>query len=910
MDSHRPLDQVSSIKTKLGLLVGASVIVTAVFALIGDRAGVPVWVTVPVTLGVTLALTYWLARGMTAPLREMTAAATAMAGGDYSRSVTTTGTDEVGALARAFTTMARDLAATDQQRRELISTVSHELRTPLAAQRAVLENLVDGITPPSEETLTVALTQTERLSELVEDLLDLSRLEGGTSRLDISEIDVAGLIHQAAGEARLTGRDVTFAVTTSPGMRVLGDRSRLAQVLANLLDNAVRHSPAGGAVTISAAPVLGSGSDGARRDLWTLDVIDQGPGIDPALAGRIFDRFSTGSEHSGGTGLGLAIARWICSLHGGTIELVPSSAGAHLRVTLPVRPGAVAANQPAPVLTPATPEQIVTAPVPPAPVPPGPVPPDGSSAPAASTTPAPQPHAWTTSGAPPQTAPLSPGTKSLWPERVSAPQPLLLLGSLGVGALAALLAFERRLGLIAFVVLLLGGLLLWRTSAHRLSRLTLVSAVLAVLLGTSLIWRAAEWLGVVSVLVGGVVAAMALTRATKFSGIVASVAAWPLSGLRGLPLLGRTINATSQHGFLWPVLRTAAFSLLALVLFGGLFASADAIFGSWASAVVPDLRWDSIIGRGFLLFLVSGVTLAGTYLALNPPKVDEVLPPAARKVRLWEWVVPVGLVIALFAGFLLAQANATIRGHDYIQAQAGMSYAEYVHQGFGQLTVATVLMLAVVGLTLRKAPVATQRDRLMVRLLLGALSILTLGVVASALWRMHLYQQAYGFTSLRLFVDGFELWLGLIVIGVLVSLRSLSTRWLGRAAVLSAATLLIGLAVMNPDAWVARHNIDRFEASGQLDAAYLASLSDDAVPTIAESSLPEDLKACVLHVDPYTYLASPADAVDPAERDDWLELNLGRHRALEARAQVTPPSEPATCEAFFDGDIRNASRSR
>ena len=195
MNSERPLDQVSSIKTKLAVLVAASVVITAILALIGDRAGVPVWVTVPVTLGFALAVTYWLARGMTAPLREMTEAASAMAGGDYTLTVSSTGTDEVGALARAFTTMARDLAATDQQRRELISTVSHELRTPLAAQRAVLENLVDGVTPPSEATLAVALTQTERLSDLVEDLLDLSRLESGSTPLDVTDIDLTHLAH-------------------------------------------------------------------------------------------------------------------------------------------------------------------------------------------------------------------------------------------------------------------------------------------------------------------------------------------------------------------------------------------------------------------------------------------------------------------------------------------------------------------------------------------------------------------------------------------------------------------------------------------------------------------------------------------------------------------------------------------
>ncbi|MDO5503102.1 MAG: DUF4173 domain-containing protein [Actinomycetia bacterium] len=880
MNADRPLDQVSSIKTKLGVLVGASVVVGALFALIGDRAGVPVWMTLPVSLGLSLVLTYWLARGMTAPLREMTAAATAMAAGDYSRTVTATSTDEVGSLARAFTTMATDLAATDQQRRELISTVSHELRTPLAAQRAVLENLVDGVTRPSEETLSVALAQTERLSDLVEDLLDLSRLESGSTGLDLSDVDVTELLEGAAREAGLGGRDVRIDVTAPAGMRVRADRGRLGQVLANLLDNALRHSPSGGLVQVSASAARGPGEVGR----WILEVRDQGPGIDPAVAERIFERFSTGGEHAGSTGLGLAIARWICSLHGGVIEVVPAPSGAHMRVTLPIDP-----TPPTPALAQPVATRRGTMPSPtaqPAPTPPATAPPATVSS-AASVPPA-------RPGAP---------FASLWPERDSRPQPAVLLGSLGVGALAAILAFDHRLGLIAFVVLLLAGVLMWVSSAYRGSRLTQVSAGLAVLLGVALIWRAAEWVGVVSVLIAAALAAMALTRATKVSGILAALASWPLSGLRGLPLLGRTISATSRHATLWPLLRTVAFSVVALVLFGGLFASADAVFGQWANAVIPDLQWDSIIARAFVMFMVSGVTLAGCYLAINPPAVDDVVGPASTRVRLWEWAVPVGLVCALFAGFLLAQASATLRGHDYVLQTTGMSYADYVHQGFGQLIVATVLMLAVVALTLRKAPQRTDRERLWIRILLGLLSVLTLAVLASALWRMHLYQQAYGFTSLRLFVDAFIIWLAVIVVGVLVSLLWLSTRWLGRTAVLAAGALMVALSAINPDAWVAQHNIDRFAASGRLDAAYLATLSDDAAPTIAASSLPVDIKSCILHVD--AYRGAPREV----GTSSWLELNLGRERAREARASVPAPDAIDDCLEIFSSDLRE-NRSR
>src|SRR5690606_3254672 len=135
-----------------------------------------------------------------------------------------------------------------------------------------------------------------------------------------------------------------------------------------------------------------------------------------------------------------------------------------------------------------------------------------------------------------------------------------------------------------------------------------------------------------------------------------------------------------------------------------------------------------------------------------------------------------------------------------------------------------------------------------------------------------------------------ELWLGIIVLFVLAALVRLSTRWLGRAAVLTAAVLMVVLTAMNPDAWVARHNIERFAVSDRLDAAYLATLSDDAVPTIASSALPEELKACVLHVNPHVH---PMSLATPAQEDDWLELNVGRRQAVAARATVAPPSEPA-----------------
>ncbi|MGN6131093.1 MAG: HAMP domain-containing protein, partial [Nocardioidaceae bacterium] len=196
----RPLDPVRSLKAKLGLLVAATVAAAALLVTAGTGLGLSAWLVVPVAIAVALGLTQVLARGMTSPLREMTAAARAMATGDYSRRVTATSRDEVGELARAFNTMAADLAAVDRQRRDLVANVSHELRTPVSALRALLENLADGVVRPDPDRLRVALAQTERLGRLVADLLDLSRLDAGISRLRLEPVALAPFLQEAVRE--------------------------------------------------------------------------------------------------------------------------------------------------------------------------------------------------------------------------------------------------------------------------------------------------------------------------------------------------------------------------------------------------------------------------------------------------------------------------------------------------------------------------------------------------------------------------------------------------------------------------------------------------------------------------------------------------------------------------------------
>ncbi|MEO6120838.1 MAG: ATP-binding protein [Acidimicrobiales bacterium] len=313
----RPLDRLPSLKLKFGSVIVAAVGVSAVVSAVAARLDAPLLAAPVLAVTVALAVVHFLARGLTSPLRDMARAAAAMSAGDYGRRVQATSGDEVGRLAVAFTAMAGDLAEVDRVRRDLVANVSHELRTPISALQAVLENLVDGVEPPDPEALRTMLRQVERLGRLVRQLLDLSRLESGNVPLQRGRFEVRSLLDDAAAEVRLLGATIEIEVhVTPPGLVVVADHERLHQVVVNLLDNAVRHSPVGGRVEVAACER--SGGAGLR-----LEVNDGGPGIGPDQAERVFERFyradASRSPDGGGAGLGLAISRWRVDLHGGRI---------------------------------------------------------------------------------------------------------------------------------------------------------------------------------------------------------------------------------------------------------------------------------------------------------------------------------------------------------------------------------------------------------------------------------------------------------------------------------------------------------------------------------------------------------------------------------------------------------------
>jgi signal transduction histidine kinase len=266
--------------------------------------------------GISLLIARWLARGMTQPLRDMAAAALRLERGDYATRVHVSSLDEVGQLAAAFNRMSAELEDLERSRRDLVANVSHELKTPITAIRAHLENLADGVEEADPRTFQVMLAQTERLTRLVDQLLDLSRLESGEVPFQREVVAVAPLVARVISEITI-GRaisDVRLEANVRDEVAAEADPERIHQVLFNLVDNAVRFTPPGGEIRITARQ-----QDGRVQ----VRVADTGVGIAAEHLPRVFERFyrvdASRSRDDGGTGIGLAIARSIVEGHGGRI---------------------------------------------------------------------------------------------------------------------------------------------------------------------------------------------------------------------------------------------------------------------------------------------------------------------------------------------------------------------------------------------------------------------------------------------------------------------------------------------------------------------------------------------------------------------------------------------------------------
>ncbi|WP_236687354.1 cell wall metabolism sensor histidine kinase WalK, partial [Geobacillus sp. ZGt-1] len=284
------------------------------------RAAAAFWPLAAIFAAALLVVGRRMVRQMTEPLQAMEQAAERMAEGRYEADIPVRSDDEIGRLAEAFNQMADAIAKEDERKREFLANVSHELRTPLSYMKGYSEALLAGLAKTKEEEkayLRLIHRETERMERLVRDLLDLARLEGQSVPLERAPVAFAQVIEDviATYEPIASQKRIELACELDYDIIVNGDADRLEQVVRNLLDNAIRYTPEGGAVTVRLSRL--SEAEGE------LVIQDTGKGIPkdqlPLLGQRFFrvDRARTRKE--GGTGLGLAIVKQIVSLHDGAI---------------------------------------------------------------------------------------------------------------------------------------------------------------------------------------------------------------------------------------------------------------------------------------------------------------------------------------------------------------------------------------------------------------------------------------------------------------------------------------------------------------------------------------------------------------------------------------------------------------
>ncbi len=282
-----------------------------------------------------------LSRGLTAPLARLTAATRHIAGGDLSQRVPETGSAEIATLGRAFNQMAADLEKAEELRRNMVADVAHELRTPLSVLQGNLRAILDGVYPLEQAEIAALYDETRLLSRLVGDLHDLAQAEAGQLHLDLRPTDLAEVVRNTVANLAIAAEAKGVKLTTdlADGLpSVLADPDRLAQIMRNLLSNALRHTPEGGQITVSATYNGGHEFNGPAV---RIVVADTGEGIPPDDLPRVFDRFwraeRSRSRERGGSGLGLAIARHLVQAHGGEMGVESEMGqGSRFWFTLPL----------------------------------------------------------------------------------------------------------------------------------------------------------------------------------------------------------------------------------------------------------------------------------------------------------------------------------------------------------------------------------------------------------------------------------------------------------------------------------------------------------------------------------------------------------------------------------------------
>ncbi|MFD8894772.1 DUF4153 domain-containing protein [Streptomyces sp. NPDC059566] len=469
------------------------------------------------------------------------------------------------------------------------------------------------------------------------------------------------------------------------------------------------------------------------------------------------------------------------------------------------------------------------------------------------------PPAWSTLVRPAEPAPIRTAT---------------LVAVLASGLAAALLLADGMgPGLLIAVVPAVVAAYIAARTARRSARpwsLAWVIGCLALLVIPAL--RDSAWPATLAILSAVLLGALALHGSRTWPGVLLSPLGFVNSAVSGIGwlLIGlRARSGVSKDRWL-PFAKATGVAVVLLVLFGALFASADAAFADLLGDLMPDVSIEDGPVRVVLFALGAILALAAARTAAAPQRWDRIkVAPGKPRSRV-EWALPLIVMNLLFAGFNAVQLAVLFGGYHKVLQSTGLTYAEYARQGFWQLLWATLLTLAVIALALRWAPRSGPGDRRLVRIVLGLLCALTLVVVAAALRRMDLYVDAYGLTRLRVSVAAMELWLGLVIV-LIMAAGLFGGRWLARAVAGSVGAAVLAFGLLSPDGMVAERNVARFEEDAKIDLAYFQSLSADAVPAL--DRLPEPRRSCALR--------GINDEMARAGDVPWYAMSLGEYRARQ-----------------------------
>ncbi|MFD6666036.1 DUF4153 domain-containing protein [Micromonospora chalcea] len=427
--------------------------------------------------------------------------------------------------------------------------------------------------------------------------------------------------------------------------------------------------------------------------------------------------------------------------------------------------------------------------------------------------------------------------------------------------------------------------------ADRLIRAGWAAAALALMAVPA--FRNAWWLVTFCVLGALGCATLAIIGGRLVRSILFGLVATPFAALRGLPWVRRHVTTSASAATVSKVTVSVVATVVVLVVFGSLLASADAAFSEALGSLVPETDMGSVFSWVFLAVVGGLIAVAAVYTIAAPPDLSTVDKSGERRIGLLEWAPAIGALVLLFAGFVVVQFTVLFGGQQHVQRVAGLSYAEYARSGFWQLLFVTLLTVAVLGGVGRWARRERPVERVLLRVLLGLISALSVVIVASALSRMWTYQKVYSFTGERIFVMAFEMLLGTVFLMIILAGVRFKGRWIPGTTVALAVAMLLGLAVLNPEDYVARRNALRYEQTGKIDAWYLRALSADATPSLAK--LPDPVRRCTL-----SWIAD-----DLAEPDPWYAWNLGRQRARKALEEVGPQAVggPKDCRRADQFDL-------